>query len=249
MLIQKAQANRASSARRIWRRYGGLLVAALFVFATWRRYSNWPAIFDIKLWDETLYMAGGLSHTFRVFGGDWSIYEQGPLYCLYYYLVGLFFHDPLKVYFAGGLIIQLFALLSIVFVSWRLSRSLAVSALVLGLILCSFFLLVWPRVSYLAVVFVMLGSWLARLEPRLENRLAVTMLTSLIICFIRPEFVLIFYLSGVLLTIVVVGWRLREFRRNDAGWNLRADPSLHRLVAYLCLSGLLCVAFSFSAPT
>src|SRR6266849_1046702 len=140
----------------VWRvsRYGCLLVIAILAFATWRRYSNWPAIFDIGLWDESDYLRTGVSRTF-----DFGMYEWSPLYDVYYYAIGLVVHDATEVYFVGGIVIQLITLYSIGFVAWVLSRSLAIAVLVFGLTLCSPFLLVVPRVSYLAIVLMVLGVW------------------------------------------------------------------------------------------
>ncbi len=219
-------------------RYGCLVVVAILAFATWRRYSNWPAVSDIGLWDETIYLSGGLSRTF-----DFADYEQSPLYQAYYFVVGLVIHDAKDVYFFGGLALQLITLCSIGFVAWTLSRSLAIATLMFGLILCSPFLLVWPRVSYLAVVFVVLGSWLASLETRCANRLALTMLVSFIICFVRPEFVLTLYLAGGALLVVLIGWTVAEVYRIVQG-RVEVEKDLYRLAAYLSAAGLLCLVWS-----
>jgi hypothetical protein len=220
-----------------------LVVLTLLAFATWRRYSNWPAIFDIGLWDETSYLGGELSRTYHN-------YEGGPLYEAYYYAVSLLVHDPVDLYFIGGLAIQLAALCSIAFVAWMLSRSLAITTATFGLILCSPFLLAWPRVSYLAVVLVTFGSWLASLEAHISNRLAVTTLVSLVICYVRPEFMLTFYLAGFALLGVLIGWTLPAAYR--AGWGETQVASHNRLAAYLsallCLAALLHLAWSFPVP-
>jgi len=93
---------------RQFRRYGCLVVMVILALATWRRYSNWPAVSDIGLWDETIYLSSGLYHTF-----DFASYEQSPLYEAYYYAVGLVIHDATKLYFFGGLVLQLITLCSI----------------------------------------------------------------------------------------------------------------------------------------
>jgi hypothetical protein len=230
-----------------FRRYSCLVVMAILAFATWRRYSNWPAISDIGLWDETIYLGGGLSHTF-----DFAAYEADPLYQAYYYAVGLAIQDAKDVYFFGGLALQLTTLCSIGFVAWILSRSLAIATFTFGLILCSPFLLAWPRISYLAVIFVVWGCLLASLETRLANRLALTMLVSFLICFVRPEFVLTMYLSGGALLVVLFGWTVPEAYRVVQGrvqfeshdlYLYRLD--LYRLGTYLSLFVVLCFAWSF----
>jgi hypothetical protein len=227
--------------------YACLVVLTILAFATWRRYSNWPAIFDIGLWDETLYLGGGLSNTLHDYFYD---YEWGPLYEAYYYAVSLLVHDPVDLYFVGGLAIQLVALCSIAFVAWMLSRSLAITTATIGLILCSPFLLVWPRVSYLAVVLVTLGSWLASREAHISNRLAVTTLVALVICYVRPEFVLTFDLAGFALLVVLIGWTLPAAYR--AGWGGTQVASHYRLAAYssvlLCLAALLRLVRHFPMP-
>lgn len=223
------------------RPYGCLLITAILAFATWSRYSHWPRIFDIGLWDETNYLSDGLYHTF-----DFSNYELSPLYSAYYYAIGRFVHDALKLYMIGGLIIQLLTLYIIGFVAWMLSRSLAVGIVIFGLMLCSPFLLVWPRVSYLAVILVVLGVWLASLESSLINRLALTLLMSFTVSFIRPEFVISMYLASGALLAVLVRSTMQKVYRAIGGWTKVEDSrSLFRLVVYLSITVLLSLTWSF----
>ncbi len=216
------------------------VVLAALAFATWRHYSNWPAIWDIGLADETLYLSAGVARTF-----DFAAYEESPLYEAYYSFVGLLLSDPKDIYFSGGLALQLVTLCTIGFVAWRLSRSLTISTLVFGLALCSPFLMQWPRVAYFAAVFVIVGIWLASLETRLANRLAITTLVSLLLCFVRPEFVLTFYLAGgTLLTVLIIRTVPEVYEVGRA-----AVPDerrgLYRLAAYLSVIILVCVSWSF----
>ncbi len=168
--------------------------------------------------------------------------EWGPLYSFYYAVIGQFINNPIEVYFIGGLVIQLLALCVVTFVSWALSRSLAISTLIFGLMLCSGYLLCLPRVSYLVAMLVVFGVWLARLEHRPANWLAVTLVISWVICFIRPEFVLTFYLTSALLGIVIIGWTIPELYCKS--WLVLEDRSLYRLAVYLSVTGL-CLFWSF----
>jgi hypothetical protein len=221
--------------------YACLAVMAILAFATWRRYSNWPGIFDIDLFDETMYLRGGLSHRFNG-------YEWAPLYKLYYYAVSLISHNAMETYLVGGLLIQLLALYSIGFVAWMLSRSLAIGAIVFSLTLCSPYLLVTPRVSYLAAVFLVLGIWLTSLEPRLPNRLSLTVFISFIISLVRPELLVTTYLAGGILLIVLIGWTVPEIYRARKDWTNVKDRSLYRLAIYLSFSGLLFLTWSLMHP-
>jgi hypothetical protein len=237
--------NNSDDPLRRLRRYGYLLVMVILVLATWRRYSNWPGIFDITLWDETWYMNMGRSCTF-----NFMDYTSSPLNGFYYYIVSLFTAHPkaTDLFFIGGLAVQIISLCSIGVSVWILSRSIAITTFVFGLILCSPFLLESIRNSYLAVIFVLLGSAFAVLENRLANRLALTMLVSFIICFGRPEFVLSLYLAGVALFVVLIGRTVPEVYKAAAGRIQVEDQSVYRLAAYLLLTGLLCLAWSFPSP-
>jgi len=90
-----------------------------------------------------------------------------------------------------------------------------------------------------------LGSWLASLETRLANRLALTMLISFIICFVRPEFVLTMYLAGGALLVVLIGWTGPEVYQVVRGQVRVESRDLYRLAAYLSVAVLLCFAWSF----
>jgi hypothetical protein len=248
--------NSEARIRRMYQ-YGCLLVMLILVFATWRRYCNWPVIFDISLWDETVYMNMGRSgyfdfNMFMMYGmrpasaTARSIgYEGSPLYGLYYYIVSLFSRDPINLFLVSGLTIQIITLSSILISSWILTRSIAISTLVFGLILCSNFLLLSPRGAYLAVVFILLGSSFATLENRLANRLALTMLVALIVCFIRPEFVLGLYLAGGALLVALIGQTLPQVYRAVSGRIQNRNQGIYRLAAYLFLGGVLCLPWSF----
>ena len=121
----------------------------------------------------------------------------------------------------------------------------AIGTLVFGVMLSARYLVVSPRVSYLAVVFVTWGIWLASLETCLVNRLAVTMLVSLIICLVRPEFVLSFYLAGIGVSIVLIIRMAPEVFKVVKGVSRLGLGGLYRLAAYMSITGLLCVVWSF----
>jgi hypothetical protein len=232
--------NSGATVRR-FRLYACLLVTVLLVFATWRRYSNWPFIFDIALWDESRYMNTGRSHTF-----NFSSYEGSPLYSFYYYLLSMLVSDQINLFFIGGLTVQVITLAVVGIAAWMMSKSTAIATLLFGLILCSRFLLSSIRGSYLAVAFVMLGCSFAALESRLANRLALTMLVALIVSFIRPELVLGFYLAALALLVVLIGRTiLNRYRVVANGRAQDGTQSLYRLTAYLFLTALLCLTWSF----
>ena len=234
------QKNSGATVRR-FRLYACLLVTVILVFATWRRYSNWPSIFDIALWDESIYMITGRSHTF-----NFSSYEGHPLYSFYYYLLSMLVPDQINLFFIGGLTVQVITLAVVGIAAWMLSKSTAIATLLFGLILCSRFLLSPVRNSYLPVALVMLGCSFAALESHLANRLALTMLVALIVSFIRPELVLGFYLAALALLVVLIGRTiLNGYRVVANGRAQEGAQSIYRLTAYLFLTGLLCLTWSF----
>jgi hypothetical protein len=174
----------------------GALAALLSVgvLAWWLR--RGLSIFDVRLWDETIYLDCGLSAD-RPFAN----YEMSGLYCQIYAFVHLFVSDPLDVYLFGGFLVTGLCAVAIAVVLAELSRSATFALVILGLLIASNALLIWPRVSLAAIVVMSVGIVGA---ARMTNRFsayAVLMVTAFLVTFMRPEYVLAFYLLA-LVTVV-----------------------------------------------
>src|SRR5882757_2531939 len=172
-----------------------LVVSALIlilIIAFLHYIQNFPSIFDINLADETKYMAMGKSLTPLPLNN----YETSALYGLFYRIVSKVVIDPVNLYMMGGILIVLLAYASIVISILLISRSAVLATLVASILVLSGFFAAVPRLSYLAIVIVSLGTALALHFERVSQKTAILAVTSFLVAFVRPEFVSVFYVMG-----------------------------------------------------
>jgi hypothetical protein len=205
-----------------------LAVAGLLI----KTFANGTEAFDIGFADETIYMGSGLR------GPDFSNHERSGLYGLYYRVLSRFIDDPVVLYLWGGiLLLNLFVLA--VFVSIGI---IARSPLV-GLFAAAFFpfsnqLTVWPRISYAAIVVLCLGMVAATSVRPLPAKASILLLTSFLVAFIRPEFVLSFYIF-IAVTAVALLWAAVSCARTRQLHDLVRPAMAPGWIALLLLAVLL----------
>jgi len=84
-----------------------------------RKFSNWPNVWDITLWDETMYLGVGLINASDLTHGL-QHYQESPLYSQFYNLIAsLTGAEAPSVFMLGGLSAVLLALFG---VAWSLCR-------------------------------------------------------------------------------------------------------------------------------
>jgi len=152
---------------------------------------NTPHIFDIEFADETIY----LGHAIVPPPGLMRSYELSGLYSLCYRFLHLFVGDTVALYLWGGSII----LTVCGFAIYASVRVLSGSA-AFGMTVCSAFIFsgaldVWPRSSYAAIAFAALGLICAHFVRPWLAKACLLMLSAFLMAFIRPEFVLAFYVA------------------------------------------------------
>lgn len=191
---------------------------------------------DVILYDETHMLHQGFMGSF-----DFQSYEQSPLYSLFYYIISLFQPDPLSAYFLNHsiLLFSLGMLMCFCTLRWLKSYALAVFVSILFLILHND---VWPRVTYLASVFLLILLFFLSfdfIKARFYLILQASVVLAYFIVFLRPEFYISFYIFLFLYLFYFCKglFYLRPFKVSD----LFCHSALFFLI-------LLALAFSFPIP-
>ncbi|MEL0028008.1 MAG: hypothetical protein VW625_04990 [Perlucidibaca sp.] len=179
---------------------------------------------DIGFYDETIYLASGASVTPAAF---WHGLETGPLYGVWYHLLGLVCPDPVWRYFLSwGLLVSLLVLLPV------LAR--APSAWLYALVLLALPVFrIWPYVSLFAGLWLVLGLlWLRRRQLTPGGAAVLALAVSAVAAFARSEHVYgVFSACRALLVLALSG---------RTGLGRRALAAL--LVLALALTaGLACI--------
>ncbi|MBF0372491.1 MAG: hypothetical protein HQL39_03640 [Alphaproteobacteria bacterium] len=192
-----------------------LLTAGLAIGAVWKYFQNFPQVWDIHLWDETLYMWAGLDPAATLPGP----YEASGLYSMFYRLLGRLIADPVDLYHWGGLVVVGSALGALFLTLLAVSRLPAVAVIGTTLFLVSGAAMSWPRVTLGALA--VIGLWVAAAHRLpLGSKLATATLAAFLGSFIRPEFSLSFVLLLPAALAVPLWERLRHRRSPGIWWAL-----------------------------
>jgi hypothetical protein len=189
------------------------LAFSLILFALARYFSRLPHVFDLALDDEAVYMGAGTDFFHKIlwppgYDGLYSSYEDGGLYAGLYGLLSVFFSDPIDLYIYGGTLIVAAAVICGGAAIYCLSGSTLVAVLIAGPVILSGELTTWPRVSFAAIAAIAFGLSAAAAAPSLRIKTALLLCAAYLAAFIRPEFVLSFYL----LLALQIGLLLRRPR-------------------------------------
>jgi hypothetical protein len=206
----------------------GLLVGALA-----RYLEHWPRIWDVLLWDETHHLGSGLFNWF----GPPRYFEAQALYALFYKAVASACDSSVETFFLVGLIDVVAATVGLFVAVWMLSRSVFLATVVAAILIGSDALLVTPRALFPAIAVLSLGSALSLRQRDALSRSSGAALTLLVVAFLRPEFVLAFYLVGAAALAWGVRFLVSELPKRSGAELLRSAP-----VPLGCLAaGLLCL--------
>jgi len=204
-----------------------LSVTALGVF---RKFSHWPQIWDIRLWDETDYLGYGLLDP------SWLMrqYEVGPLYGKFYHLLALATGDPsaAQLYFLGGLVVILLGLFGTALGVWAASRSVGFAILSVSLIVLSGTANIWPRISFLCLFILGVGFTAVTAARGRFAKASLLALTCFLASFVRPEYVLAFYASLAL----AFAWAIEAVPQHRLQASVLHTPGLAALAAIAILS-------------
>ncbi|HEX4572281.1 MAG TPA: hypothetical protein VH184_17745 [Dongiaceae bacterium] len=162
------------------------ILAAGFYYYT----QNFPHIFDIALYDESGYMHRGEAAGLLNF----SNYEWGPLYSLFYRAVSVFVGDPVDVFMVGGLLVLSAAFLLGALSTQLLSGNPILAVLLAALPLFAGVFVIWPRVSFLVIAMLGAAIPLALRLGRTADKAALLTVVAFLLTFVRPEYITAFYL-------------------------------------------------------
>lgn len=165
----------------------------LFALGLLSYFSNWPRIWDIALWDESLYMGSGI----YTWDDSFKHYEWSPLYSWIYHVAHGWIESPTTLFYTVGLAGVVSALAGVYFAAWRISRSIFFATLVACVLVLSNFLMIHPRAIYPTIAILSLGAAIAFSMRTFAARCAVLALATFLVTFMRPEFALSFYLFGL----------------------------------------------------
>jgi hypothetical protein len=201
----------AGSANR-YRAWWFLFAIVVTLCALLRKFSNWPHFWDITLYDETtMYLGPGLLNSPDLM----QHWERGQLYSKFYNLITLLTGaEAPSVFMIGGVSVVLLALLAV-------AAGVFAGSGLLSLSIISVFALfgrlnISPRVSFFCVFVLGVGFSLCTMCPGRFAKAAILALTCFLAAFVRPEYVLGFYISIALVLATFIELNLREQPQRNA---------------------------------
>ena len=179
-----------------------------------RKFSNWPNVWDITLWDETMYLGVGLINASDLTHGL-QHYQESPLYSQFYNLIAsLTGAEAPSVFMLGGLSAVLLALFGVAIGVFAGSGSLSLS--IVSIFVLYRTLHIPSRASFFCIFILGAGFSLCTLCPERFAKAAILALTCFLATFVRPEYVLGFYLSIAIVLATFIELNLRELPQRNA---------------------------------
>jgi hypothetical protein len=213
----------------------GVAVVAMVVKAL----ANGSGVFDIQFADETLYMDAGLH------GPDLRKHEWSGLYSLYYRALSQVLDDPVSLYLWGGVLLVGACVLAIFLSISVISRSPLAGLVAAALFILGDLLTIWPRVSYAAIVVLCAGMTAFVLAKPALAKAAILLLSAFLVSFIRPEFVVSFYIL-IAVTAAALLWEIVSAARAGRIRDL-LRPAMAPAWAALFALAVLMSAWTFPA--
>jgi hypothetical protein len=199
---------------------------------------NWPHIWDIPLWDETFYMGRGL----YTWDGNFGSYESSVLYSYIYHAMHFFIESPIALINVTGLFGIIIAISCIFAATLITSRSIFFATLSVSFLLMSQFLLVSPKLIYPAIAILMIGGAISLSCQVLFVRSSILALTTFIVSFIRPEFVVACYCFSLL--FLVSGLYALVYR----GKQLTRSHPREIALAFVCMIFFVVLSLAWTFP-
>jgi hypothetical protein len=201
----------AASANR-YRALWSLFAILVTLCALLRKFSNWPHVWDITLWDETImYLGPGLKNLPDLM----QHWEQGQLYSKFYNLIAsVTGAEAPSVFMIGGLLVVLLALFAVAIGVFAGSGWLSLS--IVSIFVFFGALNISPRVSFFGVFVLGAGFSLCTLCPERFAKAAVLALTCFLASFVRPEYAIGFYLSIAIVLATFIELNLRGLPQRNA---------------------------------
>jgi len=191
-------------------------------------------VMDIRLFDESSYLYGGVNLAERGFPAA----QLAPLYAIWYYLLSLFMKNNVQLYYLSYKILVSCTTLAFYVYLRRVGIVPFVSVVAAFLYLISKNCFVWPYVTLFALLVLLLFLILASFVRLEESYYWVVGLGILMISFIRPEY----FISFILFCLVFLFLILKKLKSGL----LRPKLALSKVV--IILSILLILTHMFGMP-
>ena len=176
-----------------------ILTILIIGLAGWVYTSDIHQFIDVKLFDESYYLASGLAAPRGL-----PRAEQAPLYALWYYLLSLIKHDSIELAYFNYRVMTVLPAAAL-FAALRVTGVPRVFSLWLSLwlLLSSANFPIWPKVSHFALVVLLLGVIGAGLSQNRTVRIAILTVACLAASYARPELFLSALLFGLVFILVL----------------------------------------------
>jgi len=166
---------------------------------------------DIELWidigigDEAKYLGDGVNFLRTMPDPYW-----GPLYSLWYYFLSLFSSDTINLYYLNYRLMTILPCIALYLFLLKMKVTPTLSFYFSFALLISVINLpTWPKISHFCLTLIFIGLILIHSIKGKNTRLLAALFISLIITYIRPEFIL----SSILLFGIII----KRAVKNDFG--------------------------------
>jgi len=158
---------------------------------------------DIGIGDEAKYLGDGVNFLRTRPDASW-----GPLYSLWYYSLSLFSTDTINLYYLNYKLMTILPCIALYLFLLKMKVTPTLSFYFSFALLISLINLpTWPKVSHFCLTLIFLGFILVHSIKGRNTRLLAALIISLIITYIRPEF--------ILSSILLFGIMIKRTVRND----------------------------------
>jgi hypothetical protein len=166
---------------------------------------------DIELWidigtgDEAKYLGDGVNFLRAKPDPFW-----GPLYSLWYFVLNLFSRDTINLYYLNYRLMTILPCIALYLFLLKMKVAATLSIYFsLAFLISMINLPTWPKVSHFCLTMIFIGLILVHYIKGKNARLLAALVISLVITYIRPEFIL----SSILLFGIII----KRVVRNDFG--------------------------------
>lgn len=187
-----------------------MVALALLLYGGLKIVWNINLIYDISLYDETIYLDNGVRFFAKPVTQDWA-----PLYSFWYFLLSFIKHDPIDLFYFN---IRTLAILAptLFYLAMRVfGVPVFFASIIAGAYLFSFGnILTMPYVSHFALMVLLVSLLIStRFKTPVSATVAV-IIGALITSFVRPEFFLTFILLlAYLIWLIVADGGTKNFAR------------------------------------
>lgn len=210
---------------------GGSLAIVVLAIGICRYIENWPRIWDLSMWDETLYLQWGVYD----WGGRMQYFESSPLYSWLYHIAYQWIRDPINLFYTVGRLDVVGAIVAVFLAVWSISRRLFVAAAIIPILVFSHFMMAEPRLIYPAIAILSLGIAAAYQFRLFAMQCCILALATFLATFIRPEFVLSF---DLFLAAAAAAWIIAVIKQRNEITYVNVALSLLSIAAIFTLSRL-----------